>query len=291
MAEQNGKKVRLHKYHAEAGALHGFLDEPVLQKIEPQALAKIRPVGGYESQHAEPFRIEGIVSFGEAHTQVAGHQEKSKPNRGFRTLATSVVENLNILNVVTADRVIAQVSTEHPLYEEDGHVPIVTFLGTQFFNLRIAGFPVEVELDLDLLNPEDHSAKIAFTKNEGFLKRLASRLDIFGQGGDEVPADLRKRYSRGTVNESGKECTEYSLVKAVKGTFPGRNFGHVLDIPHFGKVFLGVVRIEHSDYELNIPKTTLIDLTMVEIRMGCIASGSVQCCSGKTNGGTTPGGG
>jgi hypothetical protein len=291
MAEENGKKVREHRYHAEAGALHANLDQPLFQKIEPQALSKVRPIGGYESQHAKPFRLEGIVSFSAAHTQVAGHEERNKPSKGFKTLATSVVEDLNILNVVTADRVVAQVSTNHPRYEEDGHVPAVTFLGTQFYNLRIAGFPVEVELDLDLLNPADHSGKIAFTKNEGFLKRLATRFDVFRQGGDEVPADLRKHYSQGPLNEKGKECTEYSLVKAVKGKFPGQDFGHVLEIPHFGRVFLGVVRIEHSDHEGNIPKTTLIDLTMIEARMGCIGSGTVSCTVTKNNGGTVPGGG
>ena len=281
---------RKHRYHAEAGAIHGALALPVSLQIEPQAHAKVDPTGGYESQHGKPFRIEGIVSYTTAHTQVAGHTD-DKPASGFKTLATAVVEDLNILNIVTADRVVAQVSTEHPLDDQDGHVPDVTFLGSQFFNLRIAGFPVEVELDLNLVNPEEHSGKIAFTKNDAFLKRLADRFDVFRRDGDGIPEDLRRRYQTGPVTVGDTESTEYSLVTAVKGVFPGRNFGHVLDIPNFGRVYLGVVRIEHSDYEGNIPKTTLIELTMIDVRMGCIASGSIACANTKSNGGTVPGGG
>jgi len=284
MAERN------HRYHAEAGAIHGTLVLPVAQLIEPQAHAKVEPIGGYESQNGKPFRIEGIVSYATAHTQVAGHTD-DKPTRGFKTLSTAVLEDLNILNVVTADRVVAQVSTEHPLDDQDGHVPAVTFLGSQFYNLRIAGFPVEVELDLNLVNPEEHSGKISFTKNEAFLKRLAARFDVFRRDGDDVPEELRKRYQSGPVRSDGTESTEYSLVKEVKGTFPGQSFGHVLDIPNFGKVYLGVVRIEHSDYEENIPKTTLIELTMIDVRMGCLASGQVACANAKNNGTTNPGGG
>ena len=51
-----------------------------------------------------------------------------------------------------------------------------------------------------------------------------------------------------------------------------------------------MVRIEHRDPEggNDIHKETLIDLTMLDIRMGCIASGHVMCASSKTNGGSVP---
>src|SRR5215469_11899327 len=151
MAEENGKVVREHKYHAEALAVEGKLHLPHPAKIEPQAHSQVLPTAKtkesparfYESQQAEPFRIEGIVSYDAAHTQAAGHEDTKEKGRTFKTLSTSVIENLNILNVVTCDRIVAQVSTDHPRYEEEGHVPSVTFLGTQFYNLRIGGFPVE----------------------------------------------------------------------------------------------------------------------------------------------------
>jgi len=53
-----------------------------------------------------------------------------------------------VLDVLTADRVVGQIITEHPLV---GYVPIISFLGTRFENLRIAGHPVELDLDLNIL--------------------------------------------------------------------------------------------------------------------------------------------
>jgi hypothetical protein len=291
MAEENGRRVREHRYHAESLAVEGLLALPYAAKIERQAHAKVRPEGGYESQHAEPFRVEAVVSYGAAHTQAAGHQETERKGRVFKTLATSVVEDLNILNVVTCDRVVAQVSTTHPRYEDEGHVPAVTFLGTQFHNLRIAGFPVEVELDLELLNPTEHSPRIAYTRNEAFLERVAARLGVFRTGDSGVPDELRQHYAPRPADTEGNECTRYSLVKEIKGAFPGKSFGNVLDIPNFGKVHLAVVTIEHSDHEGNVPKTTLIELTMIKVDMGCIGSGTVSCGLTKNNGGTVPGGG
>ena len=290
-----GNNVRDHKYHAEATAIRGTLERPYPALIEPQAHAKVRPVGGYESQHGEPFRIEEVVSYSAARTQAAGHQESEKKGKVFKTLATAVVEDLNILNVITCDRVVGQISTEHPLNEEEGHVPKVTFLGSQFFNLRIAGYPVEVEVDLDLFDPTLHSAKTQYTKNQGFLDRVAARLGIFRPGKEtdeakaspviEVPTFLKERYGNDPRDKNGAEST---IVKSISTKGPFAPIGHVFDIPNFGQIHLGVLRIEHSDHELDIPRTTLFDVSMFEIHMGCIGSGQLNAACMISNGGSGP---
>ena len=278
---------RKHKYHAESTVLDGHLRLPIEQSIKKQAYAKVPEVGGYLSQHAKPFRVEGIVSYCAAHSQVAGHKD-DKPGHGWSTLATSVVEGLNILNVVTADRVVGQVSIEHPLA---GYVPTVTFLGTHFDNLRIAGHQVEVDLDLDIVGekPEDD---LPYTRHPGFMERVAGRLGLVRAHVD-LPEEIKTRYAADRGELENGECTEFSLVKDIEGSFPGRRFGHVIDIPHFGKVYLAVVRIEHTypDKGKDIHRETLIDLRMIEIEMGCMASGKMTIANPKTNGSTTPGGG
>ena len=134
-----------HYFHAEAHALTGKLKLPFPQDIKKQAFVKLegqladlademRAQRNYFSQHAKNFRLEGIISYASAHTQVAGHAS-DKHDGGSVSLATSVVEDLNVLNVVTADRVVAQISTTHIPGEPSPHV---TFLGTHFENLRIA---------------------------------------------------------------------------------------------------------------------------------------------------------
>src|SRR5260370_17496346 len=101
-------------------------------------------------QQGENYRLEGVFSYTGAHPQVSGH-ESSKDERNSVTLATSVVENLNILNVVTADRVVAQISTTHIPGQ---YVPEVTFLGTHFENLNIARHNVKPIMNLNLTRPK-----------------------------------------------------------------------------------------------------------------------------------------
>src|SRR5438270_3033918 len=100
---------RTHTYHAEAGVLHARLQLPLAQDVKPQAFSKLPERGGYLSQHAHNFRVEGVISFRSAYTQVAGNEDV-KPGHGFSTITTAVIEHLNVLDVVTADRVVAQIS-------------------------------------------------------------------------------------------------------------------------------------------------------------------------------------
>jgi len=273
-----------HRYHAEALALEGELKLPLTQPIERQAFAKVHVDGGYLSQHSDSFRVEGIVSYGAAHTQVSGHEEE-KDGNPFVTLSTSVVEDLNILNVVTADRVVGQVSTEHP---RTGYVPTITFLGSQFVNLRIAGHLVEVELDWDIL--EDHpGGKDPVARCDGFIKRIEESLGLI-RTHDDAPQEAKDLYKSNESPIPGGVKTEFSLVKSIKGyPFPDKCFGHVIDIPHFGKVFLAMVTIEHTDLKDGAYRQTVVDLKMVEAKMGCLASGSVTACMTRNNGSTTPG--
>src|SRR5260370_9330997 len=144
-------------FHAEAHAFSGKLILPFEQQIKEQAFVKLegqledlpdeeRAQRNYFSQHAKDFRLEGIISYTAAHTQVSGHTS-DKHDGASVTLATSVVEDLNVLNVVTADRVVAQISTTHFPGEDSPHV---TFLGTHFENLSIARHKAEPYLKLDL---------------------------------------------------------------------------------------------------------------------------------------------
>src|ERR1700722_20211677 len=161
---------RDHYFHAEATALSGILHLPLVQVINPQASAQLPEAGGYLSQQAQPYKVESVISYESAHTQVAGNKEV-KPGHGWSTLVTSVVEGLNILDVVTADRVVGQVSTEYPL---KGYVPSITFLGTRFENLRIAGHPVKLDWDLNLCGKKP-DGDAPYTKSSDFVNRVSKQ--------------------------------------------------------------------------------------------------------------------
>jgi len=283
---------RTHKYHAEATVLHGDLIHPLMQEIKPQTNVKLAEHGGYLSEHAEPYRLEGVVSFDRAYTQTAGNDNDRKPERGWNTLVTSVVEGLNILEVVTADRVIGQIATHHP---QDGYIPRIHFLGTRFENLRIAGHPVKIYLHPGHPYHLDHpESDTPYTQHPGFLERVKSHFDRIS-GSEGVPEKLLERYNQLPATSEKEESIECSLVTQVEDLPFGRCYGHVIDIPDFGKIHLAVVKITHSDYgpshydkNKNVWKKTFVDLKMIYLDLGCTATGTATVVNPIINGQSYP---
>jgi len=276
------KIQRHHLHHAEAYVLEAQLNLPFSQKLAPHTHSKLNPQGGYTSQHSENFRLGAVFSFRSAHTHVAGNLD-DKADHGWNTLSTCVIEGLNVMEVVTADRIVAQVSTDHPL---KGYVPRVTFLGTRFENLRIAGYPVDLDIDLNILGPKPAN-DAPYTSDAGFIGRVTTQYKRI-QGQQNLPAQVSKRYNQLPSSSANRESLECSLVNQVKGSFPGRSFGHVIDVPDFGKIHLGVLSVEQAEFEKGVPKKTTIRLDMLRLEMGCIISGEGLGGSTINNGTTKP---
>jgi len=281
MSETNG---RTHSYHAEASVLEGQLALPLVQKIHPQAYAKLPEEGGYLSQRAEDYRLESVMSYSSAYTQVAGNRDV-KPGRGWATLTTSVVEGLNILDVLTADRVVCQISTEHPLV---GYVPSVSFLGTRFENLRIAGHPVDLYMDLDIVGSRSDN-DTAYSNDTGFIDRVNGQYNrILEQ--PQLPPELHEKYNLLEKSLGGREAVECSLVNRAAGNYPGLCFGHVITVPNFGRITLAKLTLHHEDFKAGteIPERTTLRLTMIDLKFGCAIGGHAGVGSGSSNGTTTP---
>ena len=321
-------KPTSHYFHAEAHALTGRLKLPFMQDIKKQAFVKLegqladlpddlRAQRNYFSQHAKNFRLEGIISYSSAHTQVAGHAS-DKHEGASVTLATSVVEDLNVLNVVTADRVVAQISTTHIPGEPTPHV---TFLGTHFENLRIARHRAEPYLKLDLAGARAQGKEaLPVSKGTDLMKSIEAqyqRLKTALAGEDrakmrlqDADALLAKKYHgfdlnyaeiQGQATEARKKDSKWdgvtcSLVEhveikdiSVKGANgqsiqippPARSFGHVIHIPDFGNIFLAELTVNHNSYKL----------TMIRLEMGCLAAGSSSIGTCAVNGRGVGGGG
>jgi hypothetical protein len=276
--------LREHSYHAEATVLEGQLSLPLVQTIKPQAYAKLSEQGGYLAQQSADYRLESVISFRSAYTQVAGNPDV-KPGHGWSTLATSVIEEFNVLDVLTADRVVAQISIEHPLV---GYVPHVTFLGTRFENLRIAGHPVKLDLDLDILGPKPED-DAPWSSAPGFLDRVANQHRCV-RAHPSLLDELIQRYTGLPKRLENPEEVECSLVSQADGSFPGRCFGHVIEVPNFGTIVLGALRLEQRPYQTETGShiETLFRLTMIELKLGCIAAGSAGAAQLIVNGRTKP---
>jgi hypothetical protein len=281
---------RTHTYHAEADVLTADLTLPLKSEVRPQAYVNLPGTGGYLSERAEDFRLESVISFESAYTQVAGNPS-DKPNGGWVTLATAVVEGLNVLDVVTADRVVAQISTEHPL---DGYVPSVTFLGTRFEGLKIAGVEIHPQIDLNFCAPieKDHP----YLSDAGFRKKVEQHWNSVG----DAPADIKKAYS-GTMPDPEaleKEWKAYAEGEKPKGQRPGafittslvnsvgvpedalpwRSYGNALAVPNFGRIFLAELRVECDTFRFS----------MIRLDMGCVSGGKGTVTTYAVNGGTRP---
>jgi hypothetical protein len=274
---------RTHIYDAEAMVLSGQLRLPYSQPIEPQIHSKLAAQGGYFSQRSEGYRLESVLSFRAAYSHVAGNRS-SKPGEGWHTLTTTVVEGLNVLDVLTADRVVGQTITHHPLA---GYVPSISFLGTRFENLRIAGQPIDLELDHEIFGPAP-AGDAPYTRDAGFVSRVSAQYNRIRQNKD-LPAPLAERYNRLSSTLGASEAVECSLVNQAAGRIPGKIFGHVIAIPGFGVITLGKLTVKHEDPHetTKAPRKTTFTLTMIDLKLGCVIEASIPVGTGNSNG--TPG--
>jgi hypothetical protein len=267
----------VHYYNADAFVLKADLQQPVSEKIDPQALVNLPEDGTYQFQEVGPFKVKGVLSYSSGYTQVAGHPSSKG---GFTTLATSVVEGLNVLDVVTADRVVAQISTEHP---EKGQVPSVTFLGTRFVNLRIGGHKVEIDQDIHVLGTKPKN-DASYFEDSGALSRMSRQFEHIRKM-KHLPDWAKAEFGRDKSATKKENKAALSLVNSVNGA-PGANFGHVIDVPHFGKIYLAELTITRNPSKsgsgLNDAYT--FNLRMIRLDMGCIGTGTTTVAAADPNG-------
>ncbi|MDQ2900087.1 MAG: hypothetical protein M3Y07_09835 [Acidobacteriota bacterium] len=128
-------------YQANAVGFSGHIRRPFDELIQAQASSALPSSGGFHRSRVRDFCLEGLVRFDSAETIVTG--SASADGNSFDTLSSAVVENLNILDQIKADRVVAHI-TSH--YVRDRRYPVITALGSRFEGLRIAGQPVDVDL-------------------------------------------------------------------------------------------------------------------------------------------------
>jgi hypothetical protein len=249
---------RVFHYHASAHAVSGHFTRPVQHLIEVQAGTALPTTGGHGNARVDDFRFNHLVSFKSGYTHVSGSEQREGDKILHTTLVTSTVEGLNLLDVVTADRLVARISSYYVFEEEHSHY---SFVGTKFENLRIAGYPVELE----------------------FNDRLFAHLGTFDKVQKELDTDKEFRkmaedpFRTGQKQKLGDGTREIlcSIVKNMKTSAPGvRQEGHAFSVHHFGKVFVGEALLGHC-------KRTL---TMLRLELGSPVGGGLTIGQGVGNG-------
>lgn len=135
------------QYRYKAKSITAFASIARPKKAETAEEGKSELIEGrpdYQSATLADYALERYLTFRSAHTQVTGNEG---PAGVHNTLMTSRIEKLNILDVVTADLVVARLTAEYRAEDFNRFRDLwVSPLGTTFVNLRIAGHPVEVPL-------------------------------------------------------------------------------------------------------------------------------------------------
>ena len=296
MAKKQPKEP-FHEFHAKAHLLKGHLDHPVKRSIKAHSEVSLKGLkGGHRARAAQNINIDGLIHLGKGHTRVSGG--RTHKHKGWITLATAVLEGLNVFEVVAADRVVSQASTEHAW--EQGHIPSVTFIGSHFDNLRINGVPLQLTLKLDICGNKPDGDR-SYLEEQTFLKAARAQIEKVAHG-SVLPKDLEDEYAKklasidaliGGAKGSSEPRVTCSLIQSIDNIgdipIPGiRAIGHVLVIPEFGWVSLGEITVgEKTHPGIPLP-CVFFDLQMLSIHLGCIGGGFVSGGGSGTNGGHKP---
>jgi hypothetical protein len=239
----------MYLYNATAIALAGEIRRPVQHVISSQATACVAMIGGISTAEVKDFELKGIVSFRRAFAEASG----SLDVRGgtHTTSVRVVVEGLNVLDVISADRVIARLSS---LSSPQDPEPRIVASGTYFENLKISGEPVEVKLSK------------FFDEQDTFAK--------FEQAFPNLPNDLfRNRHAR---YPSAKDVYRVSLVEGVslRSAHRLKSGGSTIEVADFGRIHLAEFFIQPSRRQLN----------MLRMELGSPVGGNLLIASASCNG-------
>lgn len=264
------------RYHAFTTGVSGRITHPFDEIIPIQASLALPETGGFGTACADRFDFHGILKFESAQAVVAG--SFSPTNRSFDAVATVTVTGLNILGMVTADRIVARIASSHAEDPERGHS--ITPLGSYFENLRIAGHRVELDLATGTFTRLDTHAKVvdAYREDQDGFRDEFDKLTLTGR--DDVPALLRKYFPNAGAGgsrsiEQAHGVIACSLVREIGG-LPGelRPVGHVIHVRDFGTIRLAEFKITSSERSI----------TMLQVDLGSSPAGSGQIGGAAGNG-------
>jgi hypothetical protein len=268
-------------FHADASSLGGFIEKPFQKHLPPQASASLPSVGGHISTRTEAFDLDGVISCRSAYTRVSGRHIEEDGSASI--LVTAVLEGLNILEIVKAERIVAQVTAEYP---SAGGFPRISFAGSHFDRFVIGHSDASIALNSSLLGfaTGGKASRVPITHSlfHETGRQQAAKL-VKSVKGEADQGDLRWLTDRYAWMDSDRKPERdgfslCSLVDGVGGTIPGRSFGHVLEIPDFGRIFLGELLV--------YPRS--IQLSMVRAELGCSTTGQVGVAAASVRGGTVP---
>ena len=252
----------------------GHIAIPFNEIIEVQAAAALPEIGGYGSARSVDFHYREILRFDLAHSEVIGSLSGDHDgNQVFSTLVKSTVEGLNVMDIVTADRIVAHLVSTFRSKEGTTVEPSVKLIGSRFENLHIAGIPIKVVPALDVLDKYDTHSSLR--EAYGSVERVR---DLFGDASlrerfHEAPPKVARWFSHPVEAHAQMPAingiSSVSLVRKLEPEGGGLDcWGHVIHVEGFGTIRLGEVSISSLSRSV----------TMLQIDLGCPVTGVMMAC-------------
>jgi hypothetical protein len=239
----------------------GHFTFPFNDRIEVQAASALPEIGGFGSAKVVHFNFHDIIRFDVAQTTVVGSSNGCRDDASVHTtLLQSSIERVDVMGMLTADRVVARLMSSH----KDGETePSVQLIGTRFENLKIAGIPVEVDLATDLLDRIPKYSDLNNAYNDAACEDNEEVRKLFGT------PEVRERWFRHPPRSESLP-KRGSLVRSLTPESPGLKCeGHVIVVPGVGTIRLAEIRIN--------PLTRIVN--MVEIKFDCPWKCDMMMCA------------
>lgn len=268
------------RFHGHAIGAGGRINHPFHEFIDIQAASALPEIGGHGSSRSSDFRYRDILRFRHAETEVTGTKANGANGKPIhKTLIRSRVEGLDIMGMVTADRVEARLVTFTD--DDPDDEPCFKFTGSYFENLRIAGVPVKVHLAVDVFDRLHKHRDLANSfgqKEKGEFHGLFHQLTLKDRL-KEAPERVRGWFQQAPDN--GKELphvggtTELTLVRRLE---PERDefkcWGHIIYIEGFGTIHLAELAVQKERRRL----------TMIRVNLGSPVDGDLLLAAVDGNG-------
>jgi hypothetical protein len=251
-------------FRGSAVGVAGHISKPEDLIIWVQGASTLPVIGGYSRSDVGQAAFGDVLSFQSVRTQATG--DLSERENAYKTLANSVVKQLDVNGRLTADSLEATLTSTHPV---DGKEPSIVPTGTKITNLRLDGYPLNVKLDIELFTKyaTRESLSRAYSTDDAFFRRYGGRF----QRSEQSPTPPSGPRQIPEVNG----YIVCSIVSEIQTDHPRAIIdGHVIKLEGFGRIFVGELLITSISRRL----------TLLRLALGSPIVGDVLCTEVETNG-------
>jgi hypothetical protein len=289
-----------HSQYVYAASAYGFaaeLERPAKHSIPTQAGAVLSASGGRGSARVNGFKFDGVISVDDASSEVGGSYDED--HSLFTTYAVSVLEGINVADVLTADRIVSRLTIYSHLDPKDGE-PRFDITGSHFENLKIAGHKIDVKLATDKFHKLQTYSQVSKGKMDPWL--AWSKLgDLTKDELDELKDDYHGLLEmvatvKGSKGSNAAKESKAGAKKSKKQSAKPKNQDSFLLSPANHLEFMDKCEVRIHGNTIFVPKFGVIRLAELLVHKNCrfLTMFHINMCSasgGGSSGGGAGGGG